>query len=183
MLKKILLGVLAIIAVLAAIIAVQPSEFRVERTTVVAAPPSTLFAHVNDLHKWQAWSPWAKLDPAAKVSFEGPEAGVGAVFNWSGNEQVGEGRMTVVESIPDDRVKTEVAMVKPFEGKSASEFDLTPAGDQTAITWAMTGHHGFVGKALCLIMDGKGMLGAEMEKGLAQLKQVIEGEGKAPNPS
>lgn len=183
MLRTILIAIVAIVAALVVVVALQPSEYRVERTAVIAAPPSAIFAQVNDFHRWEAWSPWAKLDPAAKVSFEGPSAGTGAVFNWAGNEQVGEGRMTMIESTPDDRVRVKVDMLKPFEGTSTSEFDLTPAGDQTAVTWAMSGEHDFIGKAMCLIMNGTEMIGGEMEKGLANMKSVIEGEGKVGSPS
>ena len=74
MIKKIL-KVIAVIAVIVAAFAVyvalQPAEFRIERTATIAAAPADVFAQVNDLHKWQAWSPWAKLDPQAKVTFEG----------------------------------------------------------------------------------------------------------------
>ena len=133
-----------------------------------------MFAQVNDLHKWDAWSPWAKLDPNAKISFEGPEAGQGAAMSWAGNDKVGEGKMTVVESRPDDAVKLKVDFVKPFEGTSNSEFAFKPEGEGTAVTWAMSAHHNFLEKAMCLVMNGKKMIGDDMEKGLAQLKSVTE---------
>lgn len=175
MFKKILIGLVVLIAAFAGVVALQPSEFRVSRTATIAAPAGDVFGHVNDLHKWNAWSPWAKLDPAAKVSFEGAPVGKGAVFTWSGNEQVGEGRMTVAESRPGELVALNVDFVKPFEGKSTSEFAFKPEGNQTAVTWTMGGHHDFIGKAMCLIMNGQKMMGGEMEKGLANLKAVVEG--------
>jgi hypothetical protein len=94
MLRKILLGLAAIIAVFVVVVALQPSEFRITRSAVIASPAPDVFAQVNDFHKWEAWSPWAKLDPAAKAVFEGPPAGKGAVFRWAGNSEVGEGSMT-----------------------------------------------------------------------------------------
>jgi hypothetical protein len=95
--KKVLVGL--VVAVLL-VLFVEPSEFRVERTTTIAAPVDAVFEHVNGLHKWGAWSPWAKLDPDAKVAFEGPDAGKDAAMSWSGNDKICEGRMTVVESKP-----------------------------------------------------------------------------------
>ena len=74
-------------------------EFRSHATTITALPRA-VFDQVNDLRKWDNWSPWAKLDPAAKVSFEGAKAGTGAVFKWSGNDKIGEGKMTVTDSSP-----------------------------------------------------------------------------------
>src|SRR4030095_6948838 len=93
MFRKILLVLLVAVAVLAGVAALQPADFRIERPATMAAPAPDVFAQVNDFHNWEAWSPWAKLDPAAKNSFAGPRAGNGAAFAWSGNSQVGEGRM------------------------------------------------------------------------------------------
>ena len=73
--EEIVIALIVIIAAFLVIVAIQPSEFRVERTTTIAAPADAVFAQVNDLHKWDAWSPWAKLDPAAKVTFDGSDAG------------------------------------------------------------------------------------------------------------
>jgi Polyketide cyclase / dehydrase and lipid transport len=174
MLKKILIALVVLVAGFAGVVAMQPSEFKVERMATIDAPPADVFAHVNDLHKWDAWSPWAKLDPNAKVGFEGAPAGQGAVFTWSGNELVGEGRMTIAESRPNEQVKINVAFVKPFEGTNSSEFTFKPEGNQTKVTWVVAGHNNFVAKAMCLIMNGKKMIGGEMEKGLAQLKSVGE---------
>jgi len=174
MLKRILIALAAIVLIFLVVVAMQPSDFRVERTTTIAAPQAEVFAHVNDLHKWEAWSPWAKLDPAAKVAFEGPEAGQGAVMTWAGNDKVGEGKMTLVESRPSDLVKINVDFVKPFEGSVTSEFTFKPEGERTAATWAMSGHHNFFEKAMCLVMNGTKMIGDDMDKGLAQLKSVAE---------
>jgi hypothetical protein len=100
MVLKILIAVVAIVAAFAAFVALQPSEYRIARSATIAAPASNIFAQVNDFHKWDAWSPWAKLDPNAKTAFEGPSAGEGAVFAWAGNSQIGEGRMTLTQSRP-----------------------------------------------------------------------------------
>src|SRR5262252_6555013 len=82
---------IALVAIVAAFVALQPSEYRIARSATIAAPASDVFAQVNDFHKWDAWSPWAKLDPDAKTTFEGPSAGEGAVFAWAGNREIGEG--------------------------------------------------------------------------------------------
>lgn len=174
MLKKILLGIVAIVVVFMAVVALQPSDFRVTRSVQVSAPASEVFGQVNNLRKWDAWSPWAKLDPAAKSTFEGPEAGEGAMFAWAGNEKVGEGRMTVTESRPAELVNIKVDFVKPFAGTNMSRFDFKPAGNQTAVTWTTYGQHNFISKAFCLFMSMDRMLGGEMEKGLAQMKTVAE---------
>jgi Polyketide cyclase / dehydrase and lipid transport len=174
LLRKILLGLATLLVVLVAIIIVQPSEYRVSRTLTMAAPPQDVFAQLNDFHRWEAWSPWAKLDPKAKVSFDGPAAGKGAVFAWSGNSKVGEGRMTLVESTPDSLVRARTDFVKPFVGSSYSEFVLRPEGDGTAVSWNMFGENDFIGKAMCLVISMDKVLGGEMEKGLASIKELVE---------
>ena len=174
MLKKILIALVAIVAIFIIVVAMQPSEFRVERSTTIAAPAETVFAQVNDLHKWDAWSPWAKIDPEAKISFEGPESGTGSMLRWSGNSQVGEGTMTLTENRPNEFINIKTDIVKPMEVSNTTEFSFKPEGDQTHVTWTLYGHQNFVGKVFCLVMNGKKMMGELLEKGLAQLKTVAE---------
>src|SRR5436305_162657 len=153
MLKKILIAVAVIIVLLIIVVAVQPSDFRVTRSTKIAAPADVVFAQVNDFHNWDAWSPWAKLDPNAKVTFEGPTSGAGSTFTWSGNDKVGAGRQTIVESVPDELVRIKLEFEKPFNATNTAEFTFKPDGDQTLITWSMFGKNGFMGKAVSLFMD------------------------------
>ena len=145
---------------------------------MISAPAPEVFAQVNDFRNWEGWSPWAKLDPAAKATFEGPAAGQGAVFAWSGNDKIGEGRMLLTESRPPQLVRIKVDFVKPFAGSSTSEFAFRPEGDRTAVTWSTYGPQSFVSKAICLFMNMDKMLGGDMEKGLAQMKSVAEASKK-----
>jgi len=176
-LKKILIALLAVIAIFLVVVALQ-SEFHVERTATMAAPPATVFDQVNDFHKWDAWSPWAKLDPNSKITFEGPPSGTGTIMTLAGNNEVGEGKMTLSESRPNELVKINVDIVKPMEGSNTTEFAFKPEGDQTAVTWSMSGHHNFIAKAMCLVMNGKKMMGGIMDKGLANMKSVVEEASK-----
>src|SRR5216684_4081595 len=101
----IILGVIAaIVVILVIVIAMQPADFRVTRSAAMSAPPAEAFAQVNDFHNWNAWSPWAKIDPAMQQTFEGAPAGTGAVYAWSGNKDVGEGRLTITDSHPSDLI-------------------------------------------------------------------------------
>src|SRR5689334_12374414 len=119
--KKIAIGVVAVIAVFLIVVALQPSEYRIERSASMSAPAADVFAQVNDFHKWEAWSPWAKLDPAAKNTFDGPASGVGAGFAWEGNDKVGVGRMTITESKPAERVAIKLEFLKPFPDVALTE--------------------------------------------------------------
>jgi uncharacterized protein YndB with AHSA1/START domain len=179
--KKLLLALLVVLVVLLVVVAMQPADFRVTRSATIAAPPAVVFAQVNDLHKWQEWSPWAKLDPNSTATFEGAPAGEGAVFGWSGNDQVGEGKMTIVESRPMERVKFRLDFVKPFAATNEAEFTFQPQGADTLVTWSMTGRKNFAMKAIGLFMNCDKMIGPEFEKGLAQLNAVSKAAAK-PTP-
>jgi hypothetical protein len=177
-LKRILIGLAVIVLVFLGIVALQPNEYSVARTAAISAPASAVFAQVNDLHKWEAWSPWAKLDPAMKQTYSGAASGTGAICAWVGNDQVGEGRMTVTESRPNELVRLNLEFFKPMEGTSIAEFAFKADGTQTSVTWSMSGKNNFIGKAVCMFMNMDKMLGGQFEKGLAQLKSVLEAETK-----
>ncbi len=178
MLKKILSAFAAIAIVVVIGIALQPAEFRISRSTTIAAPAQPVFAQVYDFHKWEAWSPWAKLDPNMKKSHTGAPAGVGSIYSWSGNDQVGEGRMTLTESRPDELIGIKLEFKKPFAATNSTEFNFKADGNRTAVTWSMSGTNNFISKAFGLFMNMDKMVGGDFEKGLAQLKSVAEAAPK-----
>jgi len=174
MLKTIVLSLAVIVILFVVIVALQPSEFRVARSTTISAPPAAVFAEVNDFHKWEAWNPWGKIDPAMKQTYEGAPMGTGAVYAWAGNQEVGEGRMTITESRPHDLIRIKLEFFKPFAGNSIAEFTFKPEADQTAVTWSMAGENNFMAKAIHLFMNMDTMIGSQFEKGLAAMKSVAE---------
>ena len=174
MLDIILILVAIAVIIFIIVAAMQPSDFRITRTGTITAPASSVFAQVNDLHKWDPWSPWAKLDPDAKNTFEGSASGVGAIMRWVGNNKVGQGSMTIMESRPDEFISFKLEFLKPFKATNTSEFSFTNENDQTTVTWSMYGKNNFMGKAIGLIMSCEKMVGGQFEKGLAALKSVVE---------
>src|ERR1043166_7262753 len=181
-LKRLAVGLVLLIAAFAVVVWLQPDDYRLTRSTVIAAPAANVFAQANDLSRWDNWSPWAKLDPNAKITFSGPKDGVGAPFKGDGNDKAGAGTMTIIESRPNERVATRTDFVKPFEGTSRTDFIFSRAGDQTNVIWTMSGTHGFVSKAICLVMSMENMLGPDVERGLVQLKQAAEAKNPTPPP-
>ncbi|HEX4644944.1 MAG TPA: SRPBCC family protein [Verrucomicrobiae bacterium] len=181
MLIKILVALVVIAVVFIVIVAMRPSDFRVTRSTVISAGPAAIFAEVNDLHRWQAWSPWEKIDPALKRTYDGPPAGTGAIYSWVGNNKVGEGRMTVTESRPPELVRFRLEFLKPFKATNMAEFTFKPEGARTVVTWSMTGKYNFVMKAAGLFMNCEKMVGGEFEKGLANLKSIAEAAPQETN--
>ena len=159
---------------LAVIVALQPSEFRVARSTTISAPPSAIFVQVNDFHKWEAWNPWGKIDPAMKQTYEGAPAGTGAIYTWAGNNEVGEGRMAIIESRPSELIRVKLEFFKPFAATNTAEFTFKPEANQAVVTWSMFGEKNFMAKAIHLFMNMDKMIGGQFEKGLAEMKSVVE---------
>lgn len=174
MLELILIVVAVALAAFAVMALRQPDTFSVSRTLTMAAPAAAVFAQVNDLRKWDAWSPWAKLDPNARNSFEGPDAGVGAVMRWSGNNQVGQGSMAIVDSRPDSFIRFSLEFLKPFKASNVAEFRFESVGAETVVTWTMSGRNNLIGKAMSVLMNCDKMVGGQFEQGLAAIKSIVE---------
>lgn len=174
MIRKTIIIIAILVAALLVIIATRPPVFRLERSTVIAAPPEKVFDHINDFRKWEAWSPWAKLDPNSKTTFEGAETGKGAIFKWAGNNEVGEGRQEIIESEAPQRIVIRLEFVKPFKALNQTEFTLKPEAGGTRVTWAMSGKNNFMAKAVSPFMDCEKMVGPDFEKGLSNLKTIAE---------
>lgn len=174
MILKILIGVVVLIGVLAAYVATRPAEFAVTRSATFAAPVPAVFAQVNELKKWEAWSPWAKKDPNAKNTYAGPAAGKDASLSWAGNKDVGEGRMTIMESRANELVRFKLEFFKPFAATNEAQFAFKAEGERTSVTWTMTGTNNFIAKAMGLVFDMDQMVGGDFEKGLNAIKEIVE---------
>jgi hypothetical protein len=152
----------------------QPNEFCITRTAKFDAPAAAIFPHINTLSNWDAWSPWAKLDPNAKNAFEGPESGIGAKMSWAGNNKVGVGSMTIINSRPDEYIQFKLDFEKPFKANNLSEFTLKTEDDETIVTWSMSGKNNFMAKAMGLFMNCDQMVGGQFEEGLENLQSLVE---------
>lgn len=169
MFKKLLAVLLVALAGLAGFIASRPSGFRIARSRTLSAPPDVVYAHVSDFSKWPQWSPWEKLDPSMKKEIKGDPGTIGTSYYWLGNDQVGEGRMTITETRPPAGLTMRLEFLKPFAATNTALFEFAPNGTGTNVTWAMTGNNNFMMKAFGLFMDMDTMVGTDFEKGLASL--------------
>jgi hypothetical protein len=181
MFKKIGILVLLLIAAATAFIATRSDDFHVQRSAVINAPPGVVFPMINDFHRWVEWSPYEKFDPKMKKSFEGPTSGSGASYAWSGNDQAGEGRTTIVESKPDELVAMKLEFTRPFAGMNQVHFNLAPAEGGTKVTWSMDGKKNFMAKAFTMFMDCDSMCGAQFEEGLANLNKLVQNKALTKN--
>jgi hypothetical protein len=178
MLPIILTVVAAVVVTLLLVVAMQPEDFRIARSATIAAAPAEVFPQVNDFHCWDQWSPWAKLDPAMKTTYEGPAAGEGSAYSWSGNNKAGAGKMTMLKSQPSERLLIQLDFQRPMKATNMAEFTFDPKDRTTVVTWTLTGKKNFMAKAFHLVMNIDKLVGSDFEKGLAQLKAVVESPKK-----
>lgn len=151
----------------------RPDTFRYARSQRINAAPDAIFPLINDYKNWPQWSPYEHRDPAMKRTMEGPSAGVGAVYAWSGNKNVGSGRMEILDANPN-RITIKLDFYAPFRANNIAEFSLVPHGNQTEVTWAMSGPVPFIGKVMATLIDCNNMCGKDFSAGLASMKEVAE---------
>ena len=174
MLKIIGILLLVLLGALLLIASRQPDAFAIERTVVVAAPAEVIFPRIADLHQWNTWSPYEKLDPHMKKVFNGTPGAAGASYYWSGNAKAGEGTITVRELMPPSKATMQLDMLKPIAGHNVVEFNLEPTNGGTRVTWAMRGANSFLSKIIGLFLNMDTMIGKDFEDGLASLKTQVE---------
>ena len=178
MIKTIALIVIGLAAVLIAVVLIlaltKPDTFRVERTTSIKAPPEKIFPLLNDFQSWSSWSPYERKDSAMKRTFSGPPSGKGAIYEWDGDKNVGQGRMEIMGSTPPSNVTLDLDFVKPFEAHNTVVFTLAPQGDSTIVTWAMQGPANVISKVMQVFINMDKMVGTNFEAGLANLKALAE---------
>jgi hypothetical protein len=174
MIKKIIVTIIVLIVALLAFAATRPNAFRVQRTARINAAPDRIYANLEDFHRWTAWSPWEKMDPAMRRTHSGAPKGVGAVYEWEGNSKVGKGRMEIVKASTPTELTVKLDFLKPFETHNFAEFTLRPVGASTDVTWSMFGPSPFVSKVMGIFFDMDRMVGTDFENGLANLKTVAE---------
>lgn len=171
---KVLL-VLAVLLVLFLVVGMLlPEKLHVERRIVIQAPAAQVYPYVSDFHLFNKWSPWAKIDSNIQFRYEGAERGQGAIVHWSSEHvRVGKGSQKIVEAKPDEEVRSILAI--HGMGKAYSGFRLVDKQGATEVLWSFDTSFGYniPGRIMGLLMEEE--LGAYYERGLSQLRQIVEG--------
>jgi hypothetical protein len=168
--------VIAGLVVLVGVAAMQPDESHIERSAVVHAPPDVVYDFMDDFDAWALWSPWDALDPNMSKTKFGPESGVGAGYTWKGNDDVGEGKMEIVEAQPGALIRHKLEFIAPFQALNDVELRIEPVDDGSKVTWVMTGKNDLMMKVFGLVMNMDEMVGNDFEKGLSTLDRVATEE-------
>ncbi len=174
MVKKILLVVVILLVGVLAYAATRPDTLHIQRTASIKAPAEKIYPLITDFRRWESWSPYEKVDPAMKKTYSGAASGKGAVYEWDGNSEVGQGRMEIVDTADPSRVTIKLDFMKPLEGHNVAVFALAPQGDTTNVTWTMDGPTPYICKLICVFVNMDTMIGKDLETGLANLKTIAE---------
>ncbi|MEO7162816.1 MAG: SRPBCC family protein [Bdellovibrionia bacterium] len=168
---------LAIIAAFLGYVAISPAQYIISRQIAINAPVEKIFPYLNNSKLAEQWGPWLEVDPDTKMNYSGPDSGVGSRASWAGGKQLGTGSATIVESIPNQLVRTKLEYVEPMQMIQDSVYSATPSGSQTIVTWKVTGQNNFMGRLMCVFMNMDKMVGDMFEKGLSNLKKLVETKG------
>jgi Polyketide cyclase / dehydrase and lipid transport len=179
MFSRILIVLVVVVGGFLAYAYTRPDTYRVERTEKIEAPTPVVYSQLEDFKAWGAWSPWDKLDPNMKKTFEGAPKGKGASYSWQGNDKVGKGKMTITDSQAPTEIKYRLEFLEPFAATANTAFKLSPEGDKaTSVTWSMEGTNTLMGKVYGVFVNMDKAIGADFDKGLASPNTVAEAEAK-----
>jgi hypothetical protein len=165
---------IALVGCLLAFVATRPDTFRIQRTTVIEAPPEHVFPFIEDFRKYDLWSPYEKYDPSMLRTYSGADKGKGAVYEWNGNGKAGKGRMEIAHTSPPLMAVIRLDFVRPFETQNIVEFTLRREGSSTRVDWAMRGANPYIVKLMQLVVNMDRVIGRDFEAGLASLKSLAE---------
>lgn len=174
MMKKIGLGLLAVVVIFLGYVALQPPVYKISRDILINAPVEKIFPYLNNSKLAEKWGPWIEIDPIAKMSYSGPDSGVGSRASWTGGKQLGTGSATIIESQLNERVSIQLEYTEPMKMSQLAQYLVQPYGKQIKITWRVSGRNNFMGRLMCVFMNMDKRVGGMFEKGLSNLKKLVE---------
>lgn len=174
MLKRILLSAGGLIALFLIYVGLQSPHYVISREIKINAPAEKVFPLLNNSKLAEKWGPWLEVDPNAKMAYSGPEEGVGSKASWDSSGQLGTGSATITESVPNKLVGIKLEYSKPMVMHQYSEYIVQANGNETTVTWKVNGENNFLGRLMCTFMNMDKMVGGMFEKGLSNLKNLVE---------
>ncbi|KMQ67855.1 hypothetical protein ACM39_10965 [Chryseobacterium sp. FH2] len=170
-----ILGVIILLIIAYVVIAmlVFGKDYHYEKSMVINAPKEKVWQQISSMKAFNQWNPWMKLDKTMKITYTGNSGEVGDKYCWdSKNNDAGAGCQEIKELILNEKQKTEMIFIKPFEGQATSEIVLSPEGNSTKVTWTMDTEQDAMMKIMRPMMDFQ--MGKSYEEGLNNLKTLVE---------
>ena len=153
---------------------IGPKNFDTVSNTSINAPAPVVFNLVNSIEQSNRWNQWVREDTAMIITMNDISSGVGAGSKWE-SAATGNGSQKIIESVPNQSVKTELAF-DGWDGVNYAEMNLAPEGSQTNVSWTFES-----GAPLPFLMRGgmmlsgmKGSMQKSYDKGLSNLKEIAE---------
>ena len=178
---KILIGIIVVlvgIIVLFLIIGLfVKKDYSVGKEVVVNKPKIAVFEFVKLLKNQNKFSVWASMDPNMKTIFKGTDGTVGFVSVWESdnNKNVGKGEQEILKIVDGERIDYEIRFLKPFKSTSWAYITTIAVDDnQTKVHWGFTGKMKYPTNLMMLFMNMEKMVGGDLEKGLQNLKVLLE---------
>ena len=172
-LRRLLFVILLLPVLLVLVSLFLPSRYRVERSLAMKARPETIFALINTPRSWPEWTVWTVARfRDMKVSFSGPDAGVGAAYAWEGKSS-GNGLLKITSSDSTNGIAYDLEFERRYFAKGS--ISLQPSADSVRVTWVNTGELGWnpVSRFFGVFFVDKRM-GPDLEVGLWNLKRKVE---------
>ena len=165
-------GLAALVVLLTLVGLLLPRRYHVERSAVIKAQPTVVYAQVADLKAWKNWGVWFARDPQMQAVYSENTGGIGGWSAWKSKSQ-GNGKATLTTLT----APTYAAYSLQFEGMgfaSQGSFTLTPVADGIRVVWVDAGDLGLnpLSRWFGLFLDR--MIGPDFEAGLAKLKALCE---------
>jgi len=167
-----IIGAILVLGVLGMAV-IKPAVFTVSRQLSIKARPEKIFPLIANFHNFILWSPF-ETDPKMKRTFTGPDEGVGAVYAFEGNRNVGAGRIEIIRLLAPAEIVMQLQFFRPMKNVNEVVFLLTPRGNETDVLWEMRGPASFLSKVMQVFVSMDKMVGGRFEKGLTSLKNLAE---------
>lgn len=153
-----------------------PSDFQVERSAMINQPCDTVFNYVKYLKNQEIYGVWWKADPKMKKEYSGTDGEPGFVASWNSNkEDVGAGQQKIMAIQEGKRIDLELQFFEPFESTNKSFISTQNIEDNTTrVSWGISGQMPYPFNIMGLFINMEETLGQDLEKGLKNLKRVLE---------
>jgi hypothetical protein len=177
---KILIGIiiaLGCIVVLLLIIGLfVKKDYSVAKEVIVNKSKSVVFEYLKFLKNQNKFSVWASMDPNMKVEYRGTDGTQGFVSAWeSENKNVGKGEQEILKIVNGERIDYEIRFIKPFASTSWANMIVASANEnKTRVHWEFTGKMKYPTNLTLLFMNMEKMVGNDLEKGLQNLKTIMD---------
>ena len=176
--KKVLIGLIAIIGLFIIISLFLSREVKMESSIVVNGSMENTFAQVNNLKNWPEWSAWDQIDPDIKHEFPGTTEGEGAIREWySKHDHVGNGSMTITASKPGEMVAIDLNFMENGTAKTEYWFEETEEGIKVTSKFDSE-MPPIIGPWIKMMMMPE--LEANTQKSLEQMKARVEAMPEKP---